>query len=165
MSSRSSTVSVSAPPCDREQMIAALAERYVDAQYVFVQFITEHLADCGRTFGGDLAQMLILAVIGQSHLSAVRGQPGDAVAYGVSALRIADVTGLPRETARRKLAKLAERGWIEHGVAGWRLAGPDAMHPQAKADLSDIDRRGLERLARLHADISRLLSRPPRGEA
>jgi hypothetical protein len=165
MKQRSPARSASAGPLDRDQVAVALSERYLDAQYVFVRFISEHLADCARTFDGDFAQMLILAVIGQSHLAAVRAQQDGAVDYGVSALRIADVTRLPRETTRRKLSKLAQRGWIVHGAAGWRLLGHDAMQPQARTDLSDIDRRGIERLARLHVDIARLLSHPPREEA
>jgi hypothetical protein len=164
MASRSTNGAALAASSERDQLTAALAERYLDVQYVYVQFMSEHLADCARTFEGDLGQMLILAVIGQSHLSAVRAQPGDVVSYGVSALRIADVTGLPRETVRRKLVKLADRGWVAQGEAGWRLAGAEAMQPQARTDLSEIDRRGLERLARLHAEIGRLLARPPRTE-
>lgn len=150
------------PLADRDQLVAALGERYVDVQYVFVQFMSEHLVDCARAFDGDLAQMLVLAIIGQSHLHAVRAQLGAPVAYGISALRIADVTGLPRETTRRKLAKLEQRGWIVHGNDGWRLAGASPTNTQARGDLADVDRRGLERLARLHGEIARLLSRPPR---
>lgn len=148
---------------DRKQVLAAFSDRYVEVQYAFVQFLTEHLADCARTFGGDLELMLVLGVLGQAHLSAVMARPADGqneMDYGMSALRVADVTGLPRETARRKLAKLAERGWIRQAEGGWRLVGQSPVLTDARRDLGGLDGRALERLARLHCDLGRLLNKP-----
>jgi hypothetical protein len=148
---------------ERDRVIAAMSARYVEVQYAFVRMLSEHLADTARVFGNDLELALILAVIGQSHLNALLTQPEPregGLSYGISALRVADVTGLPRETTRRKLGKLAERGWIEQGETGWRLSGPSPVDTQARLDLSGIDQRGIERLARLHIDLTRLLATP-----
>lgn len=149
-------------PSSRDLTAAAFAERYIDVQYVFVQFLTEHLADCAKAFGGDLEKVLILAVIGQAHLSAVVQQADGGSSYGMSALRVADITGIPRENVRRKLVQLSERGWIERGRTGWRLKGPDPIAPQAKKDLNDLDRRGLERLGKLYTNLTRVLKAPPK---
>ncbi len=71
----------------------------------------------------------------------------------MSALRLSDVTGVPRESVRRKLFRLQDRGWVTHDpVQGWRIAG-DMEGAQARLDLGDLDRRGLERLARLMCDL------------
>lgn len=136
-------------------------DRYPAVQYHFVEFITEHLADCSRTFGGDLAQVVILAIIGQVFLHAHLDRDKKGVSTlpvggtGIGASRIADITSIPRETVRRKLAELARRGWIERLGSGWRLrmVGGEAA---ARGDLAALDSRGLDRLAQLHAALSSL---------
>lgn len=108
---------------------------------------------------------MILAVVGQSHIVAFMAQPepqAGLLDYGVSALRIADVTGLPRETVRRKLKKLQQLGWLSSTPKGWALAGPNGADTVAGRDLQDLNGRGLERLARLYLDVSKALSKPPR---
>lgn len=140
-------------------------ERYPLVQYHFVEFITTHLADCSRTFDGDLQQMLVLAIIGQVYLRAyldaspAAGQPPKIVPVtaSITASRIADVTGIPRETVRRKLAALERRGWIERtGDAGWRLAVQEGKSA-ARADLAALDQRGMERMARILAALKAYL--------
>jgi len=83
-----------------------------------------------RTFGGDLDQMLILAVIGERKL-ARRASPAepsyehlgysrmrDPSSVAVNAHSVAEYTGIPRETVRRKVAALIERGWVERSENG-----------------------------------------------
>jgi len=148
----------------RDELIESMRERYVSVQYAYVQFLSEHLADCARSFRGDLQSVLVLAIIGQAHLSAYaqRGAShGESHSYGVQALRIADITGIPRETVRRKLAKLRDLGWIHSGPDGWFLTGDGKSETQARTDLADLDSRGIERLARLYDEMSRILAGPP----
>lgn len=151
----------SAPVTATDDIIAALQGRYPETQYHFVQFFSDHLIDCYRVFGGDFDQMLLLAVMGQRYIEAVLDERmatgrGREMAW-ISALRLADVTGLPRETVRRKLKLLAARGWIvsEKGK-GWTLAG-DFPTTRARVDLIELDRRGLQRLSRLMAALRPLL--------
>jgi DNA-binding IclR family transcriptional regulator len=74
----------------------------------------------------------------------------------MSASRIADVTGLSRETVRRKLAEMSGPGWVEQGAdRRWRIAAVDGAST-LRRDLSDLDMRGLQRLARLYAALSPL---------
>jgi len=135
-----------------------------------VEFFTEHLADVSRAFRGDLQQVLLLATVGQMTLRALSAAAGGAVsgaADSITASRLADVTGIPRETARRKLALLAARGWIEADDAkGWRIARRGKRTAKVREDLAGLDRRGVERALRLHlAFAQRLPPVPGRGGA
>lgn len=145
----------------RNAVSAALEANYHEVQYHYVQFLTEHLTDCRKTLGGDFDDLMMLAVLGQRFLKARQERDaGDAEAQDriwMSALRLSDVTGVPRESVRRKLARLAARGWITHDNAkGWGLAGSLDM-ATAKIDLTDLDQRGLERLGKLMAALLPLL--------
>ena len=67
----------------------------------------------------------------------------------ISASRLADVTGIPRETVRRKLASLQADGWIERTDDGsWRLK-IEGGEARAQRDLAELDARGIRRGARL----------------
>jgi Fic family protein len=138
---------------------------YPSYQYCFVEFFTEHLSDCSRQFGGDLQEMLVLAIIGQMHLKAHIDEQSASTGSRnlkpkspqISASRIADASGIPRETVRRKLAKLAGRGWVEKGSEGaWKLviAENEAL---ARNELSDLDMRAIARVAGLHYRLQTLL--------
>lgn len=155
---------------DRDRRTAFLAERftkdYPAFQYVFVEFLVEHLTDLSRTFGGDLQQMLLLALIGQRRLRAIRACSGhgDGVAasqMSITASRLADVTGIPRETVRRKLALLRDRGWIEQAADGsWSiLASADGLDVPARRDLAEQDLGVRRRVARLVAALEDLADR------
>jgi hypothetical protein len=145
----------------RSTLTTAFLKNYPEVQYHYVQFLAEHLTDCRKTLGGDFDDLMLLAVLGQRFLQARReyhaGDPGAEARIWMSALRISDVTGVPRESVRRKLARLAKRGWITHDPAqGWSIAGTFEM-ATAKLDLGDLDRRGIERLARLMTSLLFLL--------
>jgi DNA-binding MarR family transcriptional regulator len=147
---------------------AAFIAQYSGYQYHAVEFLTAHLVDVSRQFDGDLQEMLLLAVIGQVHLHRMLTQPdaqaGDAEPASISASRLADVTGIPRQTVRRKLAAIAARGWIEQtSSAAWRLAVAAGDAP-ARLDLDGLNRRGIRRMAELFANlegIARPAPQPP----
>jgi hypothetical protein len=136
------------------------AARYREYQYRFVEFFTEHLSDVSRSFGGDLQAMLVLAVVGQVRIASLAhaGGDGDQEERGaISASRLADVTGIPRETVRRKLTLLAKRGWIEQTLGrSWRLVVREE-EAVARHDLSDLDQRAIHRIARLFAGLEVLV--------
>jgi DNA-binding MarR family transcriptional regulator len=139
-------------------------QQYPAYQYQVVDFLTEHLADVSRVFRGDLQEMLVLAVIGQVYLKAY----GDALLAAdgshlgqldasISASRLADVMGIPRQTVRRKVNALAARGWIEKtGNAAVRLVA-SGDQSAARRDLDAIDQRAIDRVARLFCGLERLL--------
>lgn len=134
---------------------AALADNYLIYQYHAVEFLVGHLADLSKQFRGDLQEMLVLAIIGQIEINrhVTNQNPNSVGRPSIGASRIADVTGIPRQTVRRKLASLAERGWIEaDGAASWRLKIVDASSP-ARRDLSELDCRKMRRVAELYANL------------
>jgi DNA-binding IclR family transcriptional regulator len=74
----------------------------------------------------------------------------------MSASRIADVTGLSRETVRRKLDALSDLGWVEQGPdRRWQISKVEGA-TTLRDDLKDLDSRGLQRLARLYAALTPL---------
>lgn len=148
-----------------DEIEAQFRANYHQYQYHFVEFFTEHLADCSRAFGGDLQEMLVLAIIGQMHLkahidaqtNATSSRRANPALPQITASRIADATGIPRETVRRKLKKLADRGWVEKGSAGaWNLVMADT-EAEARNGLSDLDSRAITRVAGLLFRLQGLL--------
>lgn len=139
---------------------AFVDEHYPAIQYSFVEMITEHLADCSRVFDGDLQQVLLLGLIGQVFLDHHRRKEGQTQdVRGLSASRLSDVSGIPRQTVRRKLAILAERGWIEETSPGsWRLkmAGHGSV---ARTDLAGLDRRNIQRMARFVSGLLPIMNK------
>lgn len=126
-----------------------------------MQFLTEHLVDCRKTFGGDLDAVLVLAVLGQNFIRSFILEPTNAFpANGsTSASRIADVTGMARETVRRKLLDFEKRGWIVQAEDGsWSIAGP-VVNNAVRKDLGELDQRAVARMLRFHAELSRILAR------
>lgn len=91
-----------------------------------------------RDFGGDRDRMPILAVIGERELArrACPREPrlarlgrtgvGGPARGGIDAHSLADGTGIPRETVRRKVSALAARGRVERDEAG-------GLHPSERA--------------------------------
>ncbi len=139
----------------------AFQRNYLKAQYLWVQFSTEWLAECTRTFGGDLQQMVILSLIGQVTLEravAANGQLDNLARTGINASRISDVTGIPRETVRRKLLVLEQKGWIEvDGNANWSIRIVDGEVPvkAALAPLEEFAIRGVTRFVAAFEPLSR----------
>jgi hypothetical protein len=140
----------------------AFREDYFKYQYRFVEFFAEHLSDVSRAFGGDLQQVMVLAILGQmrlraKHEAAARGAPPaeETGRDGTTASRIADVTGIPRETVRRKLHVMRDKGWILRGEDGlWRIvAEPGSDETRVRRDLSEVDQRAMRRIAALVADL------------
>lgn len=116
-----------------------------------VQEFTELLIDLRRHFDGDLDLMLILALIGSRTAPASRldgvsyaefAEKGAARAdFGAAPINVqsvAECSGIPRETVRRKVQKLEELGWVERQENG-RVAvlqqAREALAPATEASL------------------------------
>lgn len=150
-----------------DEIDGAFQANYPDVQYIFVQFLSEHLADCSREFNGDMQQLLILAVIGQVYIADLvraKGPPLPEATNGISASRLADVCRIPRETVRRKLKLLEEKNWIsQDGEQSWTIVHENGTSAAGKG-LDGLDRRGMLRLARMHAALERIMA-PPTAES
>jgi DNA-binding transcriptional regulator YhcF (GntR family) len=135
--------------------------------YVVGRFMVEHLARVHRAFDGDLQLALVLGTIGQYNASRFfeeavgrSAEPVDArVARGdhlpflrpCNAMSVAASTGIPRETVRRKIKWLIERGFVEQ-------VGRDKLYitRQASAHFADFDHETMERFAALMTQVSRI---------
>jgi hypothetical protein len=98
-------------------------------------------------FDGDLDQFLIYLVFMLTELARLRAME-EAVAKGaervisrprgLNALSIADITRIPRESVRRKLAALTAAGRIVRGEDGLYYPGPAADLDRFFYDLSPL---------------------------
>jgi hypothetical protein len=115
-------------------------------------FFVDYLKSIYHHFEGDLALVIVLAEIAHHSTSAyVEHRLPDAMttlADGekfrrmptCSAFSLAAATGLPRETIRRKIARLIEIGWVEKtGRADVRITPKVAEHftPDFNVNLLD----------------------------
>jgi CRP-like cAMP-binding protein len=104
----------------------------------------ELLVALRRQLGGDLDRMLVLAIIGSRTLA--RGRI-DGMSYDrfmsferpdedpapINLQSIADYSGIPRETVRRKLRDLERLGWIIRRDKGYLIATAKAAQDLAPA--------------------------------
>jgi len=149
-----------------DEVRSVFEANYLQYQYQFVEFFVEHLSDISRAFRGDLQSMILLALVGQVQMQAMRtaaaaGEDPHALPperLGITASRLADVTGIPRQTVRRKLEGLERTGWIvRNDEAAWRIAYENGQ-AVARTDLEELDRRAMDRVARLFCDLEKLVS-------
>lgn len=89
-----------------------------------VAALTRHLVECRKTFGGDLDLFLVMTIIGERTFTArnapdamtrddfLQGSVNDLEPAAINLQSIADYSGIPRETVRRKIEKLLAMGWI-----------------------------------------------------
>jgi hypothetical protein len=143
-----------APPLD--------VDRNFDKAFSLVAFIMnrhfmDHLLRCGRTFvDGDLEALVLLGVLAHQNVAhlmppgtlpaSVLNDQGRVAGYERNVrpmlLRdIAAITGIPRETARRKLEYLAGKGFLQRMGGGWAVS-PSIVEP----DLRDFTRESVRRL-------------------
>jgi DNA-binding transcriptional ArsR family regulator len=139
-----------------------MRDDYAGVYYHWVQLVCDHFSDCSRAFEGDLQKMLILSLIGQSHFSRLRARQTDApgatsydptVEHGTTASRLSDITGVPRETVRRKLKSLSEMGWITRDASGvWSLVA-EGGSTAVRLDLQKLEDRAMARVAHFTATM------------
>jgi hypothetical protein len=121
-----------------------------------VASLTRYLISCREVFGGDLDMFLVLAVIGERTFSGKSpasimdyecfrsGRDMLRPDYDINLRSIAEFSGIPRETVRRKIAELERRGWVTRDADGSLAATR-----QAAADLEPLTEAGIQYLARM----------------
>lgn len=89
-----------------------------------VAALTRHLIECRRACDGDLDLFLVMTIIGErtfpprsapasmSHDDFVEGSVDSLQPAAINLQSIADYSGIPRETVRRKIEALIEKGWV-----------------------------------------------------
>lgn len=151
-------MSVLAKPADFDELDRiserVLTNAYTPFQHHFIEFLAVHLSDSARLFNGDLEEMLVCVVLARANLrdevgQSTRRKSDASERTALSAARLAELTGIPRETVRRKLKSLENRGWVSRvGRSGWRLT-LEGETPVLRAELQDYLRREIRRLVKL----------------
>jgi hypothetical protein len=157
------------PASAEEAFRHAYAARFAEYHLAWSIFFVGHMADL-RAQLGDLEDALLLAAFGLGPLAeklraARRDGDTGALTYGskpaqagwTNARRLAEVTGIPRETVRRKLEGFRRRGWVEQAEdRSWRVAlRPDGTAPLA-GDMQAANAAFVTRLGRLLAEFQRI---------
>lgn len=119
-------------------------------------------------FDGDLDLMLVLAVIGErtrpdswepevlTYRQLTRGEDEQHFQLPINVQSVADYSGIPRETVRRKVAALQAKGWVERTDEGHLQVGR-----RAAVDLEAATGETMEYLATvLKAFRAAALDRP-----
>ena len=121
-----------------------------------VASLTQFLIDCRKHFDGDLDLFLVLCVIGDRTFSAAYVPPGmdfgtwnsnrasQVRTIEINVQSVSDYSGIPRETVRRKLQILLEKGWVERDERGFVIATD-----KAKQDLSPLTMISLGYLSKM----------------
>jgi hypothetical protein len=120
--------------------------------------LVDHMVRSSRHFGIDFETLVIWAVVAHqnaAHLmppgslpSIILNEVGRLPASATPQLRplrlrdVAQITGIPRETARRKLRALGEAGWLHDTSAGW-IVNRDRVDPDLRCFTLETLRRFL----------------------
>lgn len=138
------------------------AEGAFDRSFSLVAFITnrfliDHMLRCARQLvDGDFEALVLWGVLAHQNVAhlmppgsvptAVLNEKGRVSGFETRLrpmlLRdIAAITGIPRETARRKLEKLASLGFAERVGSAWTVSGQ-----RVEPDLREFTRESVKRL-------------------
>lgn len=127
-----------------------ILKRFGDIWPVHHRGFTSLLIECRRAFDGDMDQLVILSVIGERMLTQDRsrgltysefreGKRGAGISRRINAQSIAGYTGIPRETVRRKINGLIDRGWVKKDDHGMLEVSLDATVDLAPATQITFD--------------------------
>ncbi len=134
--------------------VALLMDRHAyQVSHLIAGFTVPLLRTLYHQFDGDLAQVIVLGEISLRNVSQFFDKGGaDApekllddrdrrgqLMQSCNALSISEATGIPRETVRRKVALLIDKGWLQRdahqrlvvsprGGAGFALRNAQATH-------------------------------------
>lgn len=126
-----------------------------------VAALTQFLIDSRRHFDGDLDLFLVLCIIGDRTFSARHAPPDlsfDAFNESkvenlrkeeINVQSLADFSGIPRETVRRKLGILLDKGWVVRDGRGF-VSATD----KAKQELAPLTMSSLVYLTRMKATLT-----------
>jgi hypothetical protein len=90
---------------------------------------TTMMVEFRRHFDGDMDEMLVLSAIGErtltpqrtaglSYVQFLNGRRNESKKGRINTQSISDSTGIPRESVRRKVARLMDRGWVRRNEDG-----------------------------------------------
>jgi len=133
-------------PAEQPERLSHLQQDALGFFYRWGGALSSTLTHIRSRFQGDLDQYLIYLVFLLDDLSQelrARASGRDAPPRGLNALSIAEVTEIPRETARRKLQILLAERYLERGDDGLYYLGGRYSRNQFFFDLSPLFLDGL----------------------
>jgi hypothetical protein len=151
-------------------------------QVLMNTMFVRHLIGVYRVFGGDPVAAIVLGEVAHHNLApmvnaarkpselseallALRESNWRESLLPTNAFSIAQATGIPRETVRRKIASLTRRGWMLKDAAGNLFVSPrasesfSAFHLERLHDLLETARA----IEALLDDQPPAIPRPPKG--
>jgi DNA-binding transcriptional ArsR family regulator len=113
-------------PCG-DDFDAAFDRNFALAGFIVNRFLVHHLVRMARSTGGDFESLVIWSSLALQNTAALLGpgaQPDSLLrANGLRSSDLAQITGIPRETVRRKLARLQDGGRVMRREDGrWHVA-------------------------------------------
>lgn len=126
-----------------------------------VAAFTRHLIECRRACDGDLDLFLVLTIIGErtfssqsvpdamSHTEFLKGTVDSVEPLAINLQSIADYSGIPRETVRRKIEQLIARGWVRRDALRFVTATD-----QANGELRELTASTLQYLRDMQAALA-----------
>lgn len=139
-----------------------LRENYGRVHALHVAALTRHLIACREVCDGDLDLFLVLTIIGERCFTPANAPEGmshaDFAALSVSSVQpvainvqsIADYSGIPRETVRRKIESLIAKGWIKRDARKYIT-----VTDTAKDQLADLTYSAQRYLGEIEAAVSK----------
>jgi hypothetical protein len=137
---------------------AAFDRAFSLVAFMMNRHLVDHMVRSSRHFGRDFESLVIWAVVAHqnaAHLmspgslpSVILNEIGRLPASTTPQLRplrlrdVAQITGIPRESARRKLRALGEAGWLLETKAGW-IVNRDRTDPDLRRFTLETARRFL----------------------
>ena len=101
-----------------------LRQHFGKVHALHVAALTRHLIACRKVCDGDLDLFLVLSIIGErtftardapddmTHADFLEGTVASLQSSAINLQSIADYSGIPRETVRRKIRILQDKGWV-----------------------------------------------------
>jgi hypothetical protein len=111
-------------PTNRSTVAAVIAEKYPVAAQSLLRPLLDLLSVARATCGGDIDKFMVILVIAirttehpifptLSQDQLLSGEIPVFPTLGTNVRSIADSTGLPRESVRRKVGELVQAGWVK----------------------------------------------------
>lgn len=118
-------------------------QNFYRVSYLLSRFMVPYMRSIYREFDGDVLLNIVIGEIGTRNLGQFYEASRDSETFEsrledvnehqqvlrpCNALSISDATGIPRETVRRKVNLLIERGWVCQNQRGHLYLTPDVAH-------------------------------------
>jgi hypothetical protein len=122
-----------------------------------VSSLADFLIACRTAFHGDIDMFLVMTVIGDRTFSQRHADPDldyetfrsgagpSTTSLDINLRSIADFSGIPRETVRRKINQLVKLGWVAKQPDGSLLATS-----KARDDLEPLTRASIQYISRMY---------------